>query len=306
MSTRKLGDAMAKLAAAGELPASRLTRPQREALEAYAQRTGAIAKKLKGAGAVFTIMDHTAFSVSLRELRPMSAEDIPAEAPSRARNIGTHRSSKAVRHGLGLYHLLLRPAPGGQALWKSGAAVVDLEHQCALTGSTAIAVQPGDGWATTAPLWLVENQTNFDDLSWMPQDATGSVALYGGVLDGRLLSWLSDRRRHGGLHLFPDYDGVGLHQYARLAATAPNEDVDLWLFDGWEAILEQFGSAEVWRNTHRHFLAACERFKATPAGGRVKPLTDVMQRMGLALEQEAIWLRGQEEALGDPISMLDL
>lgn len=289
MTSQVLASALAKFGAGGEIPASRLTPAQTRELELFGSRTGAVRKTMKGGGAVFVVANPATVDATLAQLRPLAAEDIPAAAPARARNIGRRRSSKSGKRRLDAYHLLLRPAPGG-ATWTRGDDALDLAAHTRLTGMAALAVERNDAWHTPGPLWLVENQTNFDDLSWMPPGAEGTVAYYGGIIDGRLLGWLTARRRHGRLILFPDYDGVGLHQYARLAATAANKDVELWLMPDWESALATFGSADVWRKTHTNFEVALKRLKGTAARYRVLPLIEAMQRLGLALEQEAVWL----------------
>lgn len=290
MTSQVLASALAKFGAAGELPASRLTPAQARELELFGNRTAAVRKTMKGGGAVFVVANPATVETTLAQLRPMAAEDIPDAAPDRARNIGRRRSSKSGKRRLDAYHLLLRPAPGGGAIWTRGDDVLDLATHTRLTGMAALAVEREDAWQTSGPLWLVENQTNFDDLSWMPEGAQGSVAYYGGIIDGRLLGWLTARRRHGGLILFPDYDGVGLRQYARLAATSANKDLEFWLMPDWEPTLATFGSPDVWRKTHTNFEIALKRLKGTAARYRVLPLIEAMQRLGLALEQEAVWL----------------
>lgn len=297
-ASQVLASALTKLIAAeGQMPTSRLTPAQARELKQFGDRTGAVRQMVKGGGAVFVLRNRATVEQMVAQLRPLSAQQIPETVPARARNIGRRRSSKSGRTGLATYHLLLRPAPAGGATWVNGDEALDLESHCRLSGMSALAVQREDEWATPGRLWLVENQTNFDDLSWMPEDAQGSVAYYNGILDGRLLGWLTARRRHGNLVLFPDYDGVGLHQYARLAATAANKDLDFWLMPEWESTLANFGSPDIWRKTQTNFEIAMKRLKGTAARFRVLPLIESMQRLGLALEQEAVWLasRPQEQ-----------
>jgi hypothetical protein len=40
----------------------------------------------------------------------------------------------------------------------------------------------GDDWHTAAPLWLIENQALFGDISWRPADASGTLRYYSGQL----------------------------------------------------------------------------------------------------------------------------
>ena len=295
--TRALADALQKLlvAAGGELPAGRLSQGQGKALAGFSIRTGAVQRVRKGAGHAFIILNRTVVEVTCRGMRPTEAEDVDQTMPLRAQNIASHRSSKARRHGHEVYHLLIKPI-GGSPMWRDGnGAVLDLTTAARLTGVTALSLVPTDTWETDAPLWLVENSALFSDTSWVPPGAKGTLALYNGILDGRLLRWLGARRRHAGIVMFADYDGVGLQQYARLVHTAGNQDAEFWLFPEWSHLLRNYGSAKVWRDTYKQFVTASEKLKQSRSAGTLGALMEEMSCRGLALEQEAIWLRGSPE-----------
>ena len=291
-----LATALKKLIdAGGALQSSKFTASQRYELVNYATRTSAVRKEARGAGQAFVITELEVVQLTYTQLRPVAPEAVPADIPNRSQNIAMRRDSKAGERRMDAYHLVLKPIGAG-ATWANGTGTgLDLGIHAAVTGLAALPVSKDDPWSSDAPLWLVENQANFDDLSWIPQDATGSVAYYGGILDGRLLSWLSARRRHAGLILFPDYDGVGLLQFARLAATPANADVKFWLMPDWLSLLERFGNTRVWMNTLPHFkeaAAGLADLTHSCALHQVTALMNAMQRKGLALEQEAAWLRG--------------
>lgn len=279
------------LSLGGEVPSSQFTQAQAQALQRYGTQTGAVRKVVKGPGQAFEITLREVVQLTYDQLRPVAPESMPTETPARARNIATKRDSKAGSRRQDVYHLVLKSVGAGVCWRNDSGDVVDLSAQCAVSGLGAIAVTRGDSWHTDAPMWLVENQATFDDLSWLPTGSTGSLIYYGGILDGRLLTWLTERQRHGGLIVFADYDGVGLHQFAKLAATAANKDVDFWLMPEWDELLTRFGSAVVWANTFRHFELAAEMMKGTAARDKVADLMEAMQRRGLALEQEAVWLQ---------------
>ena len=53
----------------------------------------------------------------------------------------------------------------------------------------------------------------------------------------------------------------------------------------WESKLARYGSVQIWRDTLRHFTTAVAQLPAP-----VRELTEQMQQLGMALEQEAVWL----------------
>ncbi len=151
-------------------------------------------------------------------------------------------------------------------------------------GAAVLQISPQDDWYGDGELWLVENQALFDQLDWLPHSTGVSVAYYKGQVPGRLLDWLATRPRSPQVIHFPDYDGVGLANFTRLNK-ALQGDVDFWLMPDWQTKLCQFGSNELWRNTYRDFAATFEILPQV-----VRPLAELMQRHGLALEQESVWL----------------
>ena len=124
----------------------------------------------------------------------------------------------------------------------------------------------------------------FDRTDWLPEGTQATLLYYGGQLDGRLLSWLGHRPRASQVILFADYDGVGLSNFARLRE-ALGDACDFWLMPQWESKLARYGSVQLWRDTLRHFTTAVAQLPAP-----VRELTEQMQHLGMALEQEAVWL----------------
>jgi hypothetical protein len=131
---------------------------------------------------------------------------------------------------------------------------------------------------------MVENQALFDRTDWLPEGTHATLLYYGGQLDGRLLSWLGQRPRAARVILFPDYDGVGLSNFARLYEVL-GDACECWLMPQWERKLERYGSNSLWQDTLRHFTSAVNLLPAS-----MRDLAEQMQRLGLALEQEAVWL----------------
>lgn len=91
------------------------------------------------------------------------------------------------------------------------------------------------------------------------------------------------------LLLFADYDGVGLHNYARLRERV-GEQAGFWLMPDWRSRLERFGNPDIWRKTLGDFQAAQPYLDDPSVSEAVRALVDTLRRKGLALEQEAVWL----------------
>jgi len=110
------------------------------------------------------------------------------------------------------------------------------------------------------------------------------IAYYGGQLNGHLLHWLAKQSRAAKVVHFPDYDGVGLANFARLYA-ALGDQCQFWLMPDWPLRLERYGSVQLWRDTLRDFTSISQHLP-----DQVASLALQMQQTGLALEQESVWL----------------
>jgi hypothetical protein len=288
--SRALADALDKLLSApGPSAATLFTPAQRRELDRFARQTGALRLSTQGRGASYLVLDAALARAHLTELRPTGLKELDASLPARANNIARMRDSKGRGHAHGTGYLLLK-AIGDGVTWQRGdGASIDISAGTALAGAAVIAIEAGDGWQTAAPIWLVENQALFDRLDWLPPAAHGSIVYYGGQLSRLLLDWMAERARSGRLVFFPDYDGVGLFNYARLRekSLAP---VEFWLMPDWEDRLRKYGSNRVWQNTRKDFSAALARLDALGMPLELKALCQAMSGQGLALEHEAVWL----------------
>ena len=92
--------------------------------------------------------------------------------------------------------------------------------------------------------------------------------------------------------LFPDYDGIGLTNYARLAYSLhPDSTLHFYWLPDWENKLATFGNAEIWLKTRVQFANAFEKLSAMNAlNDDLIKLGHLSQHHGKALEQESIWL----------------
>jgi hypothetical protein len=307
--SRALAAALARLLEGASNPsqaqacqASAFTALQRRALEDLARSTGALRLKPEGRGSVYEVVSVEVLTTHLRALRPQQASEIDPALPRRAANIAQSRSSKGRSHGHALHYLLVKSISGG-VIWhgKSPEAEEKQEtqqqHGCAFdlsqatdtAGAGVLATTEDDDWHSDEPLWLVENQALFDRLDWLPPDAQGTVAYYAGQLPGRLLKWLAYRPRAPEVIVFPDYDGVGLLNYARVLEVCASP-TRFWLMPDWSRLLTTYGSHAVWLSTQQEFEAAVARLQTAQAPPEVMAMCTALRAQGLALEHESVWL----------------
>lgn len=285
MTEQALRAALLKLQGKSPLPASQFTTAQRSALDCFARQTGAVTCQRQGRGDVYNVCDQVVFATHITELSPQVEPSIADQIPRRAQHVAHARNSKARHHQHDSYYPLLK-AVGGAVSWHEADRDAELALSAATCdfGAASLRIQPDDAWHTEQALWLVENQALFDRTDWLPEGTQATLLYYGGQLDGRLLSWLGHRPRASRVILFADYDGVGLSNFARLRE-ALGDACDFWLMPQWESKLARYGSIQLWRGTLRHFTTAVAQLPAS-----VRELTEQMQHLGMALEQEAVWL----------------
>ncbi len=277
--------ALLKLQAQSPLASSQFTSTQRQVLDRFARQTGAVRCQRQGRGDVYSVCDQAVFEAHVTGLSPQVEPSLAEQIPLRAQHVAHARDSKAGRHQHGRHYPLLK-AVGEAVRWRD----VEKGTELALStltrdfGAATLCIAPGDAWHSEQALWLVENQALFDCTDWLPEGTQATLLYYGGQLDGRLLSWLGRRPRASRVILFPDYDGVGLANFARLHVVL-GDACECWLMPQWARKLERYGSHSLWRDTLRHFSGAVDQLPAC-----LHELTVQMQRLGLALEQEAVWL----------------
>ncbi len=277
--------ALLKLHGQPTLPASQFTAAQRQSLDLFARQTGAVACQRQGRGEVYLVCNPELFAIHLRELSPQVEMPTIDNLALRAQHIAHARNSKARTHQHDCYYPLLK-AVGDGVLWQQGEPdkQLSISQLTADFGAASLRLQAEDNWQTAQPLWLVENQALFDRTDWLPAGTRATLLYYGGQLDGRLLAWLARHPRASRVILFPDYDGVGLANAARLHALL-GESCECWLMPNWQTRLERYGSQKLWQGTYREFSSA-----VTKLPDYLAPLTERMRQTGLALEQEAVWL----------------
>jgi hypothetical protein len=289
MEDKVLRAALVRLHGHDELPASQFTASQRSALDRFARQTGAVRCLRQGRGEIYRIVEPAVFATHLTALSPRQGVVPDSPIPQRAQHIAEARDSKARSHRHEQYYLLLK-AVGEDVLWRESGRSIELplDQMTRNYGAATLVIDDRDAWSSEGDLWLVENQALFDQADWLPMGTSASVAYYGGQLNGVLLNWLGSRSRVKKVIHFPDYDGVGLANFARLYAVL-GDACQFWLMPHWTIKLDRYGSRQLWRDTLRDFTRSSKLLPEYLA-----PLIAQMRQSGRALEQEAIWLPGEQ------------
>lgn len=290
--SKSLATALARLLKYDEsAPSSLFTRPQQQAIEDIARRTRAVSIVTAGRGVVYRIAKRDILVGHLRELRPMDAEEIGEDLPRRAANIAFSRDTKSGKSGHDSFYLLAK-AISDNVSWHDAEQQRNLDLSMVTQTATAgvLALNKHSGWESDSPLWLVENQELFDDTRWLPEDANGTLAYYQGQLPTILLNWLASAPRCPRIIFFPDYDGVGLMNYARLKQASATQTI-FYMIPGWEALLVKFGNRKVWLKTQDDFIDAIQKLEKIGMEESIAKLCRTMKNEGRALEHEAIALQ---------------
>ncbi len=285
-----LADALVKLLASESgLANSQFTPAQRVALDEFARKTGAIRLQNQGRGSLFRVIDRMLAEAHLRQLRPLLGDAVPKDLPTRAANVGMYRNSKGSAAGHTRQYLLLKSID--QAVrWHDGQGQeLDLPAITQLCGAAALEIRPNDGWSSASPLWLVENQALFDNLRWLPAGAGGTLCYYAGQLSGGVLDWFESKQRTSQIIFFPDYDGIGLQNFARLRERV-GDACEFWMIPGWRDLIQCYGNRKIWQDNLANYQDAIARLKALGMQPELADLCRSLQSSGMALEQETVFL----------------
>ena len=295
-----LTEALKRLLASDQpLTASAFTPSQRINLEQFARETRLIELNKQGRGTVYRVINRQSVINYLRQLHPLDEDSLPVDLPSRSRNIGTDRNSKTGQTGHDCCYLLMK-AWDSEVVWQNEnnamypAELTERFGVAALQISSNQALRLGSekAWQRNRPLLLVENQALFNQCDWLPHDFNGCLAYYAGQLSDVLLQWLSEQNRADEVIFFPDYDGIGLTNYVRLANSLhPDSTLHFYWLPDWENKLTKFGNTDIWWKTRVQFENAIQKLDAMNAlNDDLIKLGHLSQHHGKALEQESIWL----------------
>lgn len=287
-----LSDALKLLLDSGQpLNASVFTVSQRKQLEQFALSTRQIAIGKQGRATFYRMLNRQSVSDFLTLQQPLTEVDVPLDIPARSRNIGTDRNSKKGSSSHACSYLLMK-AWDAEVVWHDDYSVMYPAKLTLEFGVAALQLKATQSWQCNRLLLLVENQALFDRTDWLPTDFNGCLIYYAGQLSELFLQWLGEQKRCELVILFPDYDGVGLTNYVRLAeALHPDCSLQFYWLPYWVSKISQFGNPDLWRKTRVQFENALEKLQAMGAlDEHLIALGELSQHHGKALEQEVVWL----------------
>ena len=272
-----------KLESAGFIASSAVPSGIRADLERWGERSGCLALERHGRGCVLRVLRPAILESEIGKLRPH--EDC-SSLVNRAANLARFRDTKTGESRQD-YSYMLAKAFGEAVVIQRAEKMIDLSAHSAMLGCFAIPLQDEPTiWQGDFPLMLVENQALFDHTGWLRPDWRGLLLYYQGNISERLLLWLH-ASRFPSVTLFPDYDGVGLGNFARLREALPTAQ---WHWEeGWENALSLYGNRSLWQKEEQRrqvdTLYAQWEQNGYPDPG-LRELMRLMRKEGKMLEQE--------------------
>lgn len=265
--------------------------PQRKALEEFSRSTRLIEIIKQGRSTIYRVVNRQGLLGYFKQLHPLSETDLPIDFPARNRNVGINRNSKKGRSSHESFYLLMK-AWADNVVWQDGQNTLEVTSATRQFGAATLQINADQSWRCNRTLLFVENQALFDRYDWLHTDFDGCLIYYAGQISDVLLQWLSEYPRTKQIILFPDYDGIGLTNYARLADSIhPQTKLNFYWLSDWQNKLVIYGDSEIWSKTRIQFENAFDKLKSL---GLLDPnlieLAHLSQHHGKALEQEAIWL----------------
>lgn len=275
-----------KIADEEEIPFSLVPKSVREKLQQWGESSGAVSlqRSQAGAGRVFKVVNLRIVEKEIISLNPNI--DVNAISSSRLRNLAINKDSKAGLTTLEYSYYLCKAI--GDNVFVNEVNVSDVSKSI---GCFALPVRnDSEGIICRGSLLLVENQQLLDDLKWVPSSFTGIVLYYAGNLSARLRMWLT-KSSFVSVILFPDYDAVGINNYANLVETLPDAQW-FWMHD-WKMKLEKYGCKELRRkgNQESMFDTLWSNFKEYGfPDAELESLMTEIRKQGKMLEQEAVMI----------------
>jgi len=265
------------------VPFSSIAQSFRKELEVWAERKGYISILKVGKGKVFKVVNEKALEWEIAHLAPKKDLD---DLPARVQNLAKNSNTKAGQTTLDFSYFLCKAV--GDGVIVNG---VDVSFITKSLGCFALPIKDdSDGFECNGSLILVENQQLLDDLRWMPSDFNGIILYYAGNLSARLRAWLT-KSSFADVILFPDYDAVGISNYANLVETMP--DARWYWMDDWENKLIEHGSSELRKKENQGalFENLWNRFKENGfPDEKMESLMIEIRKRGKMLEQEVVLL----------------
>ncbi|MEG0869634.1 MAG: hypothetical protein RSG77_21715 [Hafnia sp.] len=227
--------------------------------------------------------------ISIRNEKVVTAwiRDNPIEADpllnARASSILLHKDSKS---GKALdYSFLQFRSINPYAEMTINQATVNIAQATAISGCST--VFSGNGFSQdlgfNAPLYLIENLECWANAEkYLPND--GIYLFYQGWLSNKLLGQIK-RWAYTSLHISPDYDLVGLHNWLKLKQEISG--AQLFMPVDLERLLQKHPAEHLWIK-QKNYLSSAEMLCKEARDPTVSHWLMLMQESGACLEQEAL------------------
>jgi len=276
-------DILTRIYSEKEVAFSSIAQSLRKELEIWAERKGCISIQKAGKGKVFKVVDEKTLEWEITRLAPKKDLD---NLPVRVQNLAKNSNTKAGQTTLDYSYFLCKAV--GDGVIVNG---IDVSFITKSLGCFALPIwDNSDGVKSNGSLMLVENQQLIDDLRWVASEFNGIILYYAGNLSARLRVWLT-KSTFASVILFPDYDAVGINNYANLVETIP--DAQWYWINDWENKLIEHGSSELRKKENQDalFENLWNRFKEKGfPDEKMESLMIEIRRQGKMLEQEVVLL----------------
>lgn len=274
---------LARLFQENEISYTSVASGSRKDLESWGERKGCLVLEKIGNGKKFKVTNRKTLEFEINRLQP--GFDLN-NLSSRLQNLAVNKNTKSGETTLDYSYCVCKAV--GENVIVNG---VDVSLLTASLGCFSLPISDNNvGVQCSASLMLVENQQLIDDLKWLPADFIGVVLYYAGNLSERVLNWIKQSTFASVWH-FPDYDAVGISNYANLKNVLP--EAQWYWMPNWKSVFEKFGNKDLWAKDNQHAMFENLWAKFMENGFPDSLLKDLMEecrKQGKMLEQESILL----------------
>jgi hypothetical protein len=247
--------------------------------------SGVLSWERSGAGRRLRVQNADALNSFILDQFPFTELEMEAEISRRIVSIGRFRNSKALRGDTP--DIVIMRGWSDDALWRGGKPVAvsqaTREHRV-----FSFTVAPDNEYELRASCALVENPAVLLAFERLRINLDIPVAIFaGGRVSNRLLNWLARQSASSfRLHHFPDYDPVGLSEYARIQSRLGNRAA-LHLPVNLSDSFARLANCDLLRFSATRRLLAKLRGVRIP---EIQTVVDLIDRHNAVLEQEALLL----------------
>lgn len=274
---------LARLFQENEISYTSVASGSRKDLESWGERKGCLVLEKIGNGKKFKVTNRKTLEFEINHLQP--GFDLN-NLSSRLQNLAVNKNTKSGETTLDYTYCVCKAV--GENVIVNG---VDVSLLTASLGCFSLPISDNNvGVQCSASLMLVENQQLIDDLKWLPADFTGVVLYYAGNLSERVLNWIKQSTFASVWH-FPDYDAVGISNYANLKSVLP--EAQWYWMPNWKSVFEKFGNKDLWAKDNQHAMFENLWAKFMENGfpdSQLKDLMEECRKQGKMLEQESVLL----------------